>query len=73
MVTLACLAAAGFALGMFFNVYALAASMGLVAIVVCAFAVTIGFGQATTSLAVGLVLVQIGYLVGLSTASRVDA
>jgi hypothetical protein len=68
MVTLACLATAGFMLGMLFNVYALAASCVAVALINFASAFDVGIGKATLSIALAIIVLQIGYFVGLSTS-----
>ena len=68
MVTLACLAAAGLILGMFFNVYALAASCVAVVLIDFASAFDVGIGKAALSFALAFIILQIGYFAGLLTS-----
>jgi hypothetical protein len=68
MVTFAFLVAAGFMLGMFFNVYALAASCAVVALINFASAFDVGIGKATLSIALAIIVLQFGYFVGLTAS-----
>ena len=65
MMTLACLAAAGLIMGMFLNSYALAAASFGVALASGVMAANVGFGHASILMIFGLVLLQVGYFVGL--------
>jgi hypothetical protein len=65
MMTLACLAAAGLIMGMFLNSYALAAASFGVALASGVMAANVGFGHASILMIVGLILLQVGYFVGL--------
>jgi hypothetical protein len=73
MMTLACLAAAGTVMGLFFNIYALAASCLAMALVVLVAYCSIGVWPTVGSVVLGLVLLQVSYLVGLSASTLLHA
>jgi hypothetical protein len=73
MTTFACLAGAGLLLGMFFNGYALIALCGVVALANVASALSAGISQASVSMVVGLVVIQIGYFAGLTASALLPA
>jgi hypothetical protein len=68
MMTLACLAVAGFIMGTFFSSFTLLALC--LAVALAGLVTALGVGFSLISLIVGLTLLQVGYLVGL-TASTV--
>jgi hypothetical protein len=69
MVTLGCLVAAGLALGIFFNAYALATFCLAVALANFTLAFSVGVGHAAMSMVLCLVFLQVGYFVGLSASA----
>jgi hypothetical protein len=73
MMTLACLAAAGLIMGMFFNGYALAASCLVIALAGIVTAINVGFGQASIQMIFGVALLQVCYFVGLSASTYLCA
>jgi hypothetical protein len=73
MMTLACLAAAGLIVGMFFNSYALVASCLVMASAGIVTAANVGFGQASIQMIFGVGLLQVCYCVGLSASTYLCA
>jgi hypothetical protein len=73
MTTLACFAAASLLLGMFFSGYAMVALCAIVAIANLASIPAVGLLQASISMTVDLVVIQIAYLAGLSASALLPA
>jgi hypothetical protein len=71
MITLVCLIASGLGLGVFFNGYALAIFCILFALGNFVFAFSVGIGYAATTMVLGLVSLQGGYVVGLSASAYI--
>ena len=73
MTTLACLAMAGLALGIFFNAYALLTVCLLMILAYFASAFHAGFGLSLISMVLGLIVIQVAYFIGQSVPDFVFA
>jgi hypothetical protein len=71
MITILCFAAASFMLGMFFNSYALIALCAVVAMSNLLTIFSAGLTGASMTMVVDLIVIQIGFLAGLSASSFV--
>jgi hypothetical protein len=73
MIALACLATAGFLMGVYFNSYTLVASCLIVALASVFGAFHVGLWQSSVTLALGLVVLQASYVIGASASALLYA